>query len=163
MLPFKRILCATDFSDFSIEALDKACQLATHFGAELLAVHVTQTVEPVYGFAPYSVTPIQVDELKHAVHEGAEAELKKLLELSQFAPIRTRAIVREGHPAKQIVELASDENADLIVISTHGLTGWRHLVSGSVAENVVRLAACPVLVVPAREAESRKLEAQDEF
>ena len=151
MLPFKRILCATDFSDSSIEALDKACQLASHFGAELLAVHVTQTVEPIYGFAPYSVTPIQVDELKHAVHEGAEAELKKLLERPQFAPIHTRAIVREGPPAQQIIELASDEDADLIVISTHGLTGWRHLISGSVAENVVRMATCPIVVVPARD------------
>lgn len=151
MLPIKRILCATDFSDFSIEALDKACQLASHFGAELLVVHITQTVEPVYGFAPYAVSPVQVDELKHAVHEGAEAELKKLLEPSQFTHVRARAIVREGHPATQIIELASDEDADLIVISTHGLTGWRHLVSGSVAENVVRMATCPVLVVPARD------------
>ncbi len=151
MLPIKRILCATDFSDFSIEALDKACQLASHFGAELLVVHITQTVEPVYGFAPYSVSPVQIDELKHAVHEGAEAELKKLLEPSQFTHVRTRAIVREGHPATQIIELASDEDADLIVVSTHGLTGWRHLVSGSVAENVVRMATCPVLVVPARD------------
>lgn len=151
MLPIKRILCPTDFSDFSIDALKKAGEMATNFGAELLILHVTQTVEPVYGFAPYSGAAINVESLRHAVHEGAQRELNDLAERPEFADLHVRTLVREGHPPKQIIEAAQSENADLIVISTHGLTGWRHLVSGSVAENVVRTATCPVLVVPVRD------------
>ncbi len=151
MLPIKRILCPTDFSDFSIDALKKAGELAVNLGAELLILHVTQTVEPVYGFAPYSGAAINVESLRHAVHEGAQRELNDLAQRPEFADLPIRTLVREGHPPKQIIEAAQSENADMIVISTHGLTGWRHLVSGSVAENVVRTATCPVLVVPVRE------------
>ena len=150
MLPIKRILCPTDFSDFSIDALEKAGGLAANFDAELLILHVTQTVEPVYGFAPYSGATTNVESLRRAVYEGAQRELEELSGRSEFADLRTRTLVREGHPPKQIVEAAQFEKADLIVISTHGLTGWRHLIFGSVAENVVRTATCPVLVMPSR-------------
>jgi nucleotide-binding universal stress UspA family protein len=56
-----------------------------------------------------------------------------------------------GDPAEEIVRLAKTESVDLLVISTHGVTGWRHLVFGSVAEKIIRLADCPVLVIPVHE------------
>ncbi|MEJ2081744.1 MAG: universal stress protein, partial [Acidobacteriota bacterium] len=64
--------------------------------------------------------------------------------------IRTRTMVTHGDPAREIVRIARDEDADLIVIATHGLTGWQHIVFGSVAEKVVRTADRPVLTVRSR-------------
>jgi universal stress protein A len=68
--------------------------------------------------------------------------------------IRSRSVIATGDAADEIVRVANDEAADLIVIATHGLTGWRHLVFGSVAEKVIRHADCPVLVVPVHESKS---------
>ena len=150
MLPLKRILCPTDFSEFSIDALYKAAELATQFGADLYVIHIVEVVEPVYGFAPYSGAPIDVESLRKAIFKGAEIELNKLLEGSEFKDITTCALLREGHAAKQIVAAAQEAEVGLIVIATHGQTGWRRLISGSVAERVVRTATCPVLVVPSR-------------
>ncbi|HUV14514.1 MAG TPA: universal stress protein, partial [Acidobacteriota bacterium] len=61
--------------------------------------------------------------------------------------VKSRTMVSYGDPAKEIVRIAEEESVDLIVIATHGLTGWQHLVFGSVAEKVVRTAKCPVLTV----------------
>ena len=63
--------------------------------------------------------------------------------------IKSRSIMGKGNPAEEIVRSAKEEKVDLIVIGAHGFTGWRHLVLGSVAEKVVRLASCPVITIPA--------------
>ena len=150
MLPIKTILCPTDFSDASIEAMKQAGELAAHFDAELLLLHVTQTLDPVYGFAPYTGIVINIEALRRSVHQGAHDELNELAASPDFADLYTRVLVREGHPASQIVDAAEFEGADLIVISTHGQTGWNHLASGLVTESVIRAAKCPVLTVSPR-------------
>ncbi len=63
--------------------------------------------------------------------------------------MRTRDLVTTGEPAPEILRIAAEEHVDLIVIASHGLTGWRRLVFGSVAEKVVRQAPCPVLTIAA--------------
>jgi nucleotide-binding universal stress UspA family protein len=145
MLPFKRILCPLDFSGPSYEALKDAVEVATHFGASLCLLHVVPVlavpVDPNFGYGVEQYTEVHL----------ADAE-RKLGEIAaQRVPpgLKCQTRVRLGEAAGEIVRAAEDEGADLIVIATHGLTGWRHLVFGSVAENVVRQAHCPALVIRA--------------
>lgn len=147
MLPLQKIICPTDFSNFSYSALEKANELAAHFGAELCVLHVTEPVTMIYGISsfPGSIT-WDLPAYEQAVFESAEQELAKLVERHHFKTLKVRSMVRRGNPADEIVSAAAQEGADLIVIATHGLTGWRQHIFGSVAEKVLRLAHCPVLV-----------------
>ena len=155
MLPFRRILVTTDFSDTSIGALPPGIELAKHFDAELLLVHVlpvdTPTPWDVPPYADFGVASIPLPEYEAQVKQEVERRLAMVVsQHAQGANVRT--LVGRGNAAAEIVRIATAENADLIVLATHGWTGWRHLVFGSVAEKVLREALCPVLSVraPAR-------------
>ena len=151
MLPFHTILCPLDFSEPSQKALQNAIEMAAQFRAELVFVHVIPPAapgipaDPTYAFAGS-------ENYEQALRVKAEEQLTLA---AQRLPegIKSRHVIGTGDAANEIVRLANEESADLIVIATHGLTGWRHLVFGSVAERVIRLAQRPVLVVPAHEAE----------
>jgi nucleotide-binding universal stress UspA family protein len=108
-------------------------------------VHVVPVIPPLARDPSFA---FEVPEYERALHADAERRMGEVL---QRVPknINTRSLVGHGEPASEIVRTARDERADLIVIATHGLTGWRHLVFGSVAERVVRLAECPVLTIRA--------------
>lgn len=154
MLPLKRILCPIDFSDFSYQALDQAGELAAHFDAQLCVLHVTQSVEMVYALAPYGGgAPSDIAALEKEARKGAERELRRILKQEHLQQISVQPFLLEGQAADKIVDVAEMEQSDLIVISTHGQGGWRQLVFGSVAEKVIRLAPCPVLVLRAAKAE----------
>jgi nucleotide-binding universal stress UspA family protein len=156
MLPIKKILCPTDFSEPSYEGLKGAHELAEQFSAELILVHV---VSPV-NFAP-SPTGGAGFHLAKYFEEIVNASQKSLDEVakSRIPPnLAARTVVLQGPPADQIVELAASEKVDVIVVATHGWTGWRRFIFGSVAERVVRLASCPVLTVPAPQEEEQKEE-----
>ena len=84
---------------------------------------------------------------------NSERELLKLAKVNTCEEVPINTLVRVGSPAREIVEVATDLNADIIVISTHGRTGFKHVLIGSVAENVVQRAPCPVLIVREREHE----------
>lgn len=147
MLPLQRILCPTDFSDFSYGAIEKGAALAKHFGAELCVLHVTPTLENTPGLTPFQeFVGMDPSQYETATWEGAERELCGLIERHHLKDVRVRALVRRGDPADEIVGAADEEKSDLIVIATHGLTGWRQNIFGSVAEKVLRIAHCPVLV-----------------
>jgi universal stress protein A len=149
LLPIKKILCPTDFSEPSYEALRAADELASHFSAELVLIHVVSV--PTY---PATVTPeasASSIDLFTSYQQEMEVYAKNVLDqvtqerVSEGIKSRTRVCL--GDAADEIVGTAADENADLIVIATHGLTGWRRFMFGSVAEKVVRLAQCPVLTI----------------
>jgi len=147
MLPFKRVLCPTDFSKPSYKALEAANELALHFSSELILVHVVNPIHVI----PIPDPPAAIYAPSYAEDMGALA-MKKLREVVQeriSGETNSRVIVTHGNPADEIVRTAADENIDIIVIATHGLTGWRHLIFGSVAERVVRLAPCTVLTIRA--------------
>lgn len=147
MLPIKKILCPVDFSDFSCEALSDAGELAAHFGAELYVLHVTQSLENLSMLSPYPGSlPWDMEGYEKAVRDGAEEELGKIIARQHLQGIAVRPLLRHGYPTDEIVEAARASKADLLVIATHGLGGWRHLMFGSVAEKVIRLSCCPVLV-----------------
>jgi universal stress protein A len=133
-----RILCPVDFSECSLRAADYAFQLAQQFRAAVEIVHVWQPIVPggeIRG--PMSA------------YVGEEAEIGRALER-----IRPRSLdvscqhhLLVGDPVEEIVALAEEHHVDLIVIGTHGRTGLSRWIVGSVAENVLRRATCPVLTV----------------
>ncbi len=149
MLPFKKILCPTDFSEPSFEGLNVARELGLHFSAELILTHVVGSI-PVPIIEPTDVpASFDIPSYQGELEASATNSLQDLIQQKIPKGLRVRAIIGHGDAAEEIVRTAVEENADLIVIATHGMTGWRHLIFGSVAEKVVRRAGCPVLTVRA--------------
>ena len=144
---FDRILFPTDFSEASLEALPYGLELADLFNAELLIMHVVPALPPMSADAEYTT---DVARLASKLRGDAEAKLHESLAGKIPAQLKTRRILVQGRAAEQILRAIEEYQIDLVVISTHGLTGWRHMVLGSVAEKVVRLSPIPVLTVRAR-------------
>ena len=157
MFPLKMILCPTDFSEPSYEALRIAVELAKHFKAALDVIHV---IPPVPVHSPYPDPPVASsgDEPLHQQEMAVDSEkaLISLVERRVPKQITTFATVLTGEAAQKIVDFAVRERIDLIVMATHGLTGWRHFMTGSVTEKVVRLAPCPVLAIRPPQAEKQE-------
>lgn len=163
MLPFKKIFCPTDFSDPSLEALAAAVEMASHFNSELYLLHVVAPVPRPTWTTQFYPAPeayaVEFADYEQSLRESAERKLTEILEKEAGSRLQTHALVGEGDAASEIVRLAEREQADLIMIATHGLTGWRHLIHGSVTERVLRLSTCPVLTVhalPAKQDEDAK-------
>jgi len=144
MLTAKTIVCPTDFSKESLRALSVASDFASRLDAELLLVNVL-TIQPAIVTDPnYAFV---VPEFEQKLRSEIAHQLRELEHELGGKGIRTRTLIGYGDPANEIVRIANQESADLIVIATFGKTGWRRLAFGSVAEKVVRSAACPVLTV----------------
>ena len=145
MFPLKRIICPTDFSEPSLEGLRNGIKMAESFDAELLVMHVIEP--PSWSEIAYA-QPIYIPVDWTAPLK--EESMKKLNGLqSEMIPeqVQSRLLTLEGNPAETIVRLAAEESANLIVIATHGYSGFHRFVFGSVTERVVRTAPCPVLTV----------------
>jgi nucleotide-binding universal stress UspA family protein len=141
-----RILVPTDFSETADQALEYAKDLATKIGASLHLVHVFRDPYAVAACAPEVYATVPVEMREHALEEVRERLLERLDANEEQRFRGSRGIVR-GLIAPQIVDYAASQDIDLIVIGTHGRRGVAHLLLGSVAEHVVRTAACPVLTV----------------
>jgi nucleotide-binding universal stress UspA family protein len=141
---FHRIVVPTDFSACSQEAWALARRLAGAFGSELLPVHVV-VESPLWGEGPFNMD--RVREVYATARTWGRAELDKWAAQGRAAGLKVRPVLRTGVPHKEIVALATDELADLLVIGTHGRGGVSRALLGSVADRVVRLAPCPVLTV----------------
>lgn len=149
--PFKlaRILVPVDFSDCSRKALQYAVPLARQFGAGITLLHVVHVYYP----SGSEFGMIDVPLLESDLRKGAETQLGALAEQEIGSQVPCRAEVRVGAAVPEIISAARRLESDLIILSTHGRTGLKHVFLGSVAENVVRLAPCPVLVVREHEHE----------
>lgn len=146
MKPFKKILVPVDFSPHSREAIRTAADLATKYGSSLTLVHVFQ---PVALTLPEGYVLFSAQQLVD-INDRFEALLasgKKDAQSDGAQSVETALL--QGSPAPQIVEFAQRGGSDLIVMGTHGRTGIRHALMGSVAEHVLRRAPCPVLTVKA--------------
>jgi nucleotide-binding universal stress UspA family protein len=140
----QKILLPTDFSKYSAAATKYACELATKFDAELhllhtLETHLSSTPEFGMGLA-----------LPKHITESRAAAAKALAGILDPKWLEGRTVIQavvEGSPKAEIIQYARKQNIDLIVLATHGRTGLPHVIMGSVAENVVRTAPCPVLTV----------------
>jgi nucleotide-binding universal stress UspA family protein len=142
-LRFKTIVVPTDFSASADRALAFARELALAAGpAHLILVHAY--------FVPVEMEALAVqlhEPILEQISERASADLERLLVELQDAGLSAEFYVGRGSPERVIREIAAEKGASLIVMGTHGRTGLRHVVLGSVAERVVRTAPCPVITV----------------
>lgn len=148
----RRIVYATDFSRASRRAGELAQGLAGSLKAELILCHVYGRVVPVVAGSPApAVPPELIQELWDKEKESAGRQLADLAKTMRRGGVRVSTRLVSGTPARGIVDVARRGHADLLVLGTHGRTGVRRFLLGSVAERVVRTARCPVLTVgPAR-------------
>jgi len=150
--PFKikKILVPVDFSPCSRKALKYALALAKEHAAELCLLYVVPP--PSYPVGEFGA--IEYGDLVSDMRVSGEKQLIAMAvdDVGSAAPVDT--VVRTGAPASEIVRAAQELGTDIVVISTHGHTGLKHVFLGSVAEHVIRTAPCPVLVVREREHET---------
>jgi nucleotide-binding universal stress UspA family protein len=131
----KRILCPTDFSETSAHAVEQAVTIAGYYGAAISALHVVQPIEP-------SADPEPLD--------GLRQDTAAFFDAATNAGLTVDVQVDVGSPVHRILDHAARLPADLVVMGTHGSSGFEHLVLGSITEKVLRKAPCPVLTVPPR-------------
>jgi len=144
----KTILAPIDFSDFSNNAVDVATDLASRLSAELILVNVVPAIPDL----PSSVSILKEGEYDQSLHDTAEKRLADLASGLAKKSIKVRTEIGTANDVgMEIVRIAENEHADMIVIATHGMTGWRRIPFGSVAKKFVEEAECPVLVLRAQE------------
>lgn len=147
MLPIKRILCPVDFSPPSEEAFDAALELAAQFSAELLVFHAVVPVPvPIAGFETSSTDLERIEATREA---STRISLQQLVRThrKRFPDVRIREVQSIGEAADAILQAAEEERVDLIVLSTHGATGLRKWIFGSIADKILRGARCDVLTI----------------
>jgi nucleotide-binding universal stress UspA family protein len=137
---WKKIVFATDGSKHSVKAAERAIQFAKSYGGELRVISVVDVPTEFYAEAPQAV-----DDLVRKA-KGYVADVKKQAEAEG---VKAETFVGEAEADEAITNLAKEQNADMIIIGSHGRTGLRRLLMGSVAEKVIGYAPCPVLVVKA--------------
>lgn len=141
---FPKILLPSDFSDCSAEAARTARRLAEHFGSRIVVLHVLDepaALDPMFrGEVPLEMLRERMERYSRDAMDRFVAE-----RFQGYPAVETR--VASGIPYREILREARDTAADLIVIGTHGRTGVEHVIFGSTAEKVVRMAPCPVLSV----------------
>jgi len=141
--PLQTILVGTDFSETAALALDRALDIALRHGCQIALIHVMQPELPIAAAEMIVVPPDYENLLREASTEG----LTRAADRAREAGVRVREILEIGNPARQITACADAIQADLIMIGTRGNTGFKHLLLGSVAEEIVRIAKQPVLTV----------------
>lgn len=144
MVIVERILCPVDSSPFSERALRYSAALASWYGAELVALSVRPSLLP--SALPLAL-PVSV-ALKAADTAAIEEEALQAFVVEAVGTVAARVVVTDGPVVSEIVRVGGELPADLIVMGTHGLSGFEHLLLGSVTEKVLRKAPCPVLTVP---------------
>lgn len=142
---FTRIVAATDFSEPAERACRLAAELARAHGAELVLLHVFVEL-PLYAETPATAVVQVYDEQRRWVQDELDARAKD----AAAGDVRVRTRLETGSAPETIAEVARRERADLVVVGTHGRTGLDRVMLGSVAERVVRVAPCPVLVARPR-------------
>jgi nucleotide-binding universal stress UspA family protein len=142
----KRIILATDFSDISKDAGNQALFLADAYKAELIVLHVLDTNGwefPSY----YFFSTKGFDRLVESQAQVRQQRKDALNKLAGSFDLKVETIFKEGDPGHEIIRVAEEEDADLIVLGTHGYRGWKRFTLGSVAELVGRHTPCTVLTV----------------
>ena len=143
MAPNGPIVHPTDFSRASEAAFMRAIDLAKRDGAELILVHVLETLSPFLADG----SSVHYTQLQASLEAKARLNLERMLVRAKRAGVPASDVLLEGSPAEKIVRLAKERGASVIVMGTRGRTGFKELLLGSVAERVIGLAPCPVLTV----------------
>jgi nucleotide-binding universal stress UspA family protein len=145
MSRIRRILHPTDFSRASAAAYRRAVDMAKGNRAELLLVHVLTPAVPLVGDG--YVSPKVYEDMASAARAYGQKHLDALVRKARKAGTRARSLLLEGVPHERIAQAARSRKADLVVIGTHGRTGFAKLFLGSVASRVLAVTPCPVLTV----------------
>jgi nucleotide-binding universal stress UspA family protein len=143
-----KILVPIDFSECSMKGLTYAKALAKQFGAKLVLLN---SVALQYYFTNDEYARYDWPLLMQQAEKAARNQMRNLIEKTDWDGIEVESSLQIGHAGQQICARAIEHHADVIVTSTHGTTGFKHILVGSTAEYVVRHASCPVLVVPGHE------------
>ena len=144
-----RILIAVDDSPYSDQAVKYGVLLAKNLGSKITLVHVDDI--PIS--SPYSADPLlnespaMIPELMHIQEEASKLLFKKIKE-QHGDVVEMSTVTKIGRAQDEILSVADDCKADMIILGTHGRTGFDHFISGSVSESVARKAKCPVLIIP---------------
>lgn len=156
MVYLQKILVTTDLSAFSLAAMDHASTFGLLYASELSILHVA---EPP---SLRSQKPAQETDGSHqkALDEAARS-LARFVEQNVNPDTSVRQVVRLGNPAVEICKFIAEEHVDMVVMATHGRTGLKHVLLGSVAERVVRLSTAPVLTVKPRAVREHIIAAED--
>jgi nucleotide-binding universal stress UspA family protein len=147
-LGFGKILVPIDFSECSLRGLAYARTLARQFNAKLVLLN---SVSLQYYVASDEYARYNLPLLMQQSEKASREQMRELLEKTDWDGIEVESSLYIGHAGQQICARAIEHHVDLIVTSTHGVTGFKHILVGSTAEYVVRHAACPVLVVPSHD------------
>ena len=144
-----RILIAVDDSSYSEQAVNYGVLLAKNLGSKITLVHVDEI--PIS--SPYSADPLlnespaMIPELMHIQEEASKLLFKKIKD--QYGDVvEMSTVTKIGRAQDEILSVADDCKADMIILGTHGRTGFDHFISGSVSEGVARRSKCPVLIIP---------------
>ncbi len=160
MVAINRILVPIDFSTYSKKALQYAVPFARKFKGEIVLLHV---VEPAIYPADFNFGQVGIPSIEDELKTKAEQELQKLQERETKRRARSSIMVRVGKPFIEIINLAKEENIDLIIMATHGHSGIEQILFGSTAERVVRKAHCPVLTVRTQEMYEKTVEVEKKY
>lgn len=152
-MDLKKIVLTTDLSENANAASEYAVELARKFGATLFLVHVFECDIYYAGTMESASMNDPAEFFSHARENRKKALKEAARTLSAATGLPVSDVFLEGHASHEVVNFAKKEKADCIVIATHGRSGLSHLLFGSVAENVVRMAACPVLSVRPKNAD----------
>ena len=140
-IELKKILYATDFSDASLSALSLVSAIARKYGSRVFVMNVWTPV-PHAMVSPEAAAVLQYrDELR------AQAQARDLTQTGDLAGLSTTAVIRAGLPTEELERFVREQKIDLAILGTHGRTGMKHLLMGSVAEELFRHLSCPVLTV----------------
>ena len=143
MPKLKKIVCALDLSEHSKTVAEYACMLAKSNGASIVAVYAAPTLTQYTGF---HVPPNTIDSFVGEIVTGAEKAMAQFAE-ENFQDVSFKAEVVVGYAAEEILSVAEKENADMIIMGTHGRKGIDRILFGSVAEKIVKNSTVPVLTV----------------
>jgi nucleotide-binding universal stress UspA family protein len=144
----KRIICATDLSEFSNHTIPYGVALAKEFGARLYVCHVIDLPSVgVYGEAYQNSI-----EQQNRILRETESRLRGYI---GEQPVKWEPLITRGHTSDEIARLAEEKNADLVIAASHGRSGFKRLVLGSVTERLMRTLACPLLILRSPETDSR--------
>ena len=152
-LRIRRILVPIDFSTYSKNALRFAVPMARAFGASL---HLVYVVEPTIYPADLGFGQVVLPGVEEELREKGAGELKKLVDREIPDAVKATTVVRTGKPHQEIITEAQERDVDLIIVASHGHTGVEHILFGSTAARLVRLAECPVITITPQA--KRKLE-----
>lgn len=142
----KRILVPTDYSEYADKALRQAMEIAKQFDAKIYLLHVNDVIHECAG--DYCLDYASLQKVRDAVIEGTKKSMQSELEkLSEFKGVDVSFDIKEGDPGVEILKDQEEKDIDLIVMSTHGKTGFVKHLLGDVADKVTRHAKCSVMLV----------------